>query len=100
MLKLLPVAELKIDRSFVMNMATHERDMNIVRSVIDLAHNMKILVVAEGVESAHVLEHLAEMGCDVAQGYHICKPVPADQLEEWMIRRQNSNKPELKSSLI
>ena len=99
-LKLLPVAELKIDRSFVMNMATHERDMNIVRSVIDLAHNMKILVVAEGVESAHVLEHLAEMGCDVAQGYHICKPVPADQLEEWMIRRQNSNKPELNSSLI
>ena len=88
MLKLLPMAELKIDRSFVMNMVTDAQDMRIVRSVIDLAHNMNILIVAEGVESAQALERLAEMGCDVAQGYHICKPVPANQLEEWMMHRQ------------
>jgi diguanylate cyclase (GGDEF)-like protein len=91
MLKLLPVAELKIDRSFVMNMVTDAQDMSIVRSVIDLAHNMGVLAVAEGVESVQALELLAEMGCDVVQGYHICKPVPAEQLEEWLIRHQNSN---------
>ena len=95
MLKLLPVAELKIDRSFVMNMVTNAQDMRIVRSVIDLAHNMSILVVAEGVESVEALEFLEKMGCDTAQGYHICKPVPADELEEWLARRQNSNNPGL-----
>jgi diguanylate cyclase (GGDEF)-like protein len=91
LIKKLPVAELKIDRSFVMNMVTDAEDMIIVRSVIDLAHNMGLLVVAEGVESVQTLELLAEMGCDVAQGYHICKPVPADQLEAWLARRQNSS---------
>jgi EAL domain-containing protein (putative c-di-GMP-specific phosphodiesterase class I) len=91
MIKMLPVAELKIDRSFVMNMVTDAEDMAIVRSVINLAHNMGLLVVAEGVESAEALELLAEMGCDVAQGYHLCKPVPAVQMEEWLARRQDSN---------
>ncbi len=92
LIKKLPVSELKIDRSFVMNMVTDAEDMIIVRSVIDLAHNMGFLVVAEGVESAQTLELLVEMGCDVAQGYHICKPVPADQLEAWLARRQDSDK--------
>ncbi len=91
LIKKLPVAELKIDRSFVMTMASDLEDLTIVRSVIDLAHNMGLLVVAEGVESAQALELLAEMGCDVAQGYHICKPVSADQLESWLARRQDSN---------
>jgi diguanylate cyclase (GGDEF)-like protein len=91
MIKMLPVAELKIDRSFVMNMVTDAEDLAIVRSVINLAHNMGLLVVAEGVESAEALELLAEMGCDVAQGYHLCKPVSAVQMEEWLARRQDSN---------
>ena len=91
MLKLLPVAELKIDRSFVMNMVNDAQDMRIVRSVIDLAHNMSILVVAEGVESVQALELLEKMGCDAVQGYHICKPVPANELEAWLSRHQNSN---------
>ena len=91
LIKKLPVAELKIDRSFVMNMVADAEDMVIVRSVIDLAHNMGLLVVAEGVESAQALKLLAKMGCDIAQGYHICKPVPADQLEAWLAPRQDSN---------
>ena len=95
MLKLLPVAELKIDRSFVMNMVNDAQDMRIVRSVIDLAHNLGILVVAEGIESEQALDLLTGMGCDVAQGYHICKPVPANAVEEWLVRRQDSKTPGL-----
>ncbi|NMG76603.1 putative bifunctional diguanylate cyclase/phosphodiesterase [Aromatoleum diolicum] len=91
LIKKLPVGELNIDRSFVTNMATSPDDMSIVRSVIDLAHNMGLRVVAEGVESAPVLELLGRMGCDAAQGYHICRPVPGGQLEEWLASREESD---------
>jgi EAL domain-containing protein (putative c-di-GMP-specific phosphodiesterase class I) len=91
LIKKLPVAELKIDSSFVMNMITDAQDMTIVRTVIDLAHNMGLLVVAEGVESAQALKLLKEMDCDVVQGYYVCQPVPADQLEKWLAHRQGSN---------
>lgn len=87
----LPVAELKMDRSLVMKMATDHEDMTIVRSLIDLAHNMGLLVVGEGVESAEVLEMLGRMGCDVAQGYHICEPLPGGDVEQWLASRQGSN---------
>jgi len=87
LIKKLPVAELKIDRSFVQNMVTDADDRTIVRSVIDLAHNMGRLVVAEGVAAAAVLALLGEMGCDAAQGYYICPPVPAGELEQWIARR-------------
>jgi len=91
LIKKLPVAELKIGRSFVINMVADADDMTIVRSVIDLAHNMGLLVVAEGVESAEALELLAGMRCDVAQGYHVGRPMPPEQLEAWLARRQDSN---------
>ncbi|MDP3671520.1 MAG: EAL domain-containing protein [Telluria sp.] len=91
LIKKLPVTELKIDRSFVMNMVSDVDDMTIVRTVIDLAHNMGLQVVAEGVESEQALDLLAAMGCDVVQGYFICKPVPSDQLEQWLARRQEAN---------
>jgi diguanylate cyclase (GGDEF)-like protein len=78
-LKTLPVDTLKIDRSFVMAMDASERDRAIVRSTIELAHNLGLAVVAEGVDSAATLAELARYGCDLAQGFHIARPCPADQ---------------------
>jgi EAL domain-containing protein (putative c-di-GMP-specific phosphodiesterase class I) len=83
-LKRLPVDEVKIDRSFVMNMLRDANDAVIVRSIIDLAHNMKIVVVAEGVEHRKVLDELAELGCDVVQGYYYSKPLPAADIYRWV----------------
>ena len=75
-LRRLPVDELKIDKSFVANMAGDTGDAMIVRSTIDLAHNMGLAVVAEGVEDEAVLERLRELGCDMVQGYLLCQPIP------------------------
>lgn len=75
--------ELKIDKSFVMGMAHDESDAKIVRSTIDLAHNLGLSVVAEGVENAALLQLLAQLSCDEAQGYHISRPIPADDFVAW-----------------
>lgn len=83
-LKNLPVHELKIDRSFVMHMDTNPLDAKIVRSTIDLAHNLDLYVTAEGIENASILEALALLGCDKAQGYHICRPMAFDAFLEWI----------------
>jgi diguanylate cyclase (GGDEF)-like protein len=76
-LKSLPVDVIKIDRSFVMGMMEDESDRAIVRSTIDLAHNLGLAVVAEGVDSKDTLEELARYGCDLAQGFYIARPQPA-----------------------
>lgn len=83
-LKRLPVGELKIDKSFVMKMEEDADDTKIVRSTIDLGHNMGLKVVAEGVENEAVWELLARMGCDIGQGYFISRPMPAERLAEWL----------------
>ncbi|TCK17437.1 diguanylate cyclase (GGDEF)-like protein [Thiogranum longum] len=83
-LKKLPVKELKIDKSFVINMGHDENDAMIVHSTIDLAHNLGLTVVAEGVESRKVLEQLQSQGCDLVQGFHVCKPLPAVKLGGWL----------------
>ena len=83
-LKQLPVAELKIDKSFVMGMATDENDATIVRSTIDLAHNIGLRVVAEGVEDKRTYEMLVELGCDSVQGYYISRPVAPEELLRWV----------------
>jgi EAL domain-containing protein (putative c-di-GMP-specific phosphodiesterase class I) len=83
-LKTLPVKELKIDRSFVAGMATDPDSAVIVRSAMDLGHNLGMTVVAEGVEDSSSRNDLAEMGCDLVQGYHICRPIPAKELEVWI----------------
>jgi diguanylate cyclase (GGDEF)-like protein len=85
-LKRLPVDELKIDRSFVMAMETDEDDAKIVRSTIDLAHNLGLSVVAEGVENAAVLRRLTQLHCDEAQGYHMSRPVPVTELVAFAAR--------------
>jgi diguanylate cyclase (GGDEF)-like protein len=79
-LKRLPVDEIKIDKSFVGGMLGDENDAVIVRSTIDLAHNLGLRVVAEGVEDYETWVQLAELGCDMAQGYYVSRPVPAGQL--------------------
>ncbi len=82
-LKLLPVKYLKIDKSFVLDMLDNENDGIIVHSTIELAHNLGLSVIAEGVESKSVFENLHELGCDYAQGYYISKPMPSSKIEHW-----------------
>jgi diguanylate cyclase (GGDEF)-like protein len=83
-LKRLPLDEVKIDRSFVAGMIQDENDAVIVRSTIDLARNLGLTVVAEGVETAEIMGELAGLRCDTAQGFHISRPVPADELSAWL----------------
>ena len=74
------MSEIKIDRSFVTNLASAGDDVTIVRSTIDLAHNLGLKVVAEGVEHEDVAKQLVEYRCDIAQGFHVGRPAPADDL--------------------
>jgi len=83
-LRRLPLHELKIDKSFVMGMVRDSSDNVIVRSTIDLAHNMGLVVVAEGVEDEATLERLRTLGCDVVQGFFLSRPLAADQVMAWM----------------
>ncbi|MGQ0656809.1 MAG: putative bifunctional diguanylate cyclase/phosphodiesterase [Chromatiales bacterium] len=83
-LKRLPVDELKIDKSFVMHLQPDSDDATIVRSTVELAHNMGLKVVAEGVESAATLSLLRAWHCDFAQGYHISEPLSTEALEQWL----------------
>jgi len=83
-LKKLPASELKIDKSFVKEMDRNQDDATIVRSIIDLAHNLGVDVVAEGVESQEIWEQLRELGCDAGQGYLFSRPLPPERLIEWV----------------
>jgi len=83
-LKRLPVDEIKIDRSFVTHMTVDESDTVIVRSTIDLAHNMGLKVVAEGVEDESTYQLLQRLHCDLVQGFHISHPLPATELVGWL----------------
>jgi EAL domain-containing protein (putative c-di-GMP-specific phosphodiesterase class I)/CHASE2 domain-containing sensor protein len=76
----LPATELKIDKSFVADLAANKRNAIMVRSTIAMAHELGLKVVAEGVEDAECLAHLGEMGCDLAQGWHVGKPMPATDI--------------------
>jgi diguanylate cyclase (GGDEF)-like protein/PAS domain S-box-containing protein len=83
-LRRLPVDELKIDKSFVLEMTADENDALIVRSTIDLAHNLGLRVVAEGIENLETYTRLAQLGCDMAQGFYLARPMPAAALEVWL----------------
>ncbi len=84
-LRKMPIDELKIDRSFVSPMLRNESDLIIVRSTINLGHDLGLNVIAEGVEDSSTLEQLAQLGCDLAQGYHVSKPMPADVFNDWLV---------------
>jgi len=83
-LRKLPVETIKIDKSFVINMAKSQNDAVIVRSTIDLAHNLGLKTVAEGVENQEIWDRLTALGCDEAQGYHMGRPMPAGDLTRWL----------------
>jgi EAL domain-containing protein (putative c-di-GMP-specific phosphodiesterase class I) len=83
-LKRLPVQTLKIDSSFVQTMLSDEQDEIIVHSTINLAHNLGLHVVAEGVETADVYQRLMEFGCDEAQGFYMARPLASDAADIWL----------------
>jgi diguanylate cyclase (GGDEF)-like protein len=85
-LRKMPIDELKIDRSFVSPMLQDESDLIIVRSTINLGHDLGLRVIAEGVEDGATLDELAVLGCDLAQGYHVSRPMPADAFTAWLTR--------------
>ena len=92
-LKSLPLDEVKIDRSFVIGMSDDVNDAAIVRSTIDLARNLGLEVVAEGVETEATMRDLADLRCDVAQGYWLSRPIPAADLVTWLGRRAEAAMP-------
>jgi EAL domain-containing protein (putative c-di-GMP-specific phosphodiesterase class I) len=83
-LRRLPVDEIKIDRSFVQYMARDDSDATIVRTIVDLGRNLGIRVVAEGVEDMETWAKLAEIGCDVIQGYVLARPLGSVELDRWL----------------
>ena len=86
-LRQLPIDEVKIDKSFVLNMSTSQGESFIARSIIELAHNLGLRVVAEGVEDELTRNLLAEMGCDKLQGFLVSRPLPDERLESWLLAR-------------
>jgi diguanylate cyclase (GGDEF)-like protein len=92
-LRQLPVSEIKIDKSFVLNMDSDDNDAVIVRSIIDLARNLGLEVVAEGVETQEVWALLSELGCHRAQGYYLCRPAAAEALTD-LLRDRAAGRPE------
>jgi diguanylate cyclase (GGDEF)-like protein len=86
-LQRLPVREVKVDKSFVLRMAVDPNDAIIVQSIVDLGHSLNLSVVAEGVEDQISWDRLRAMSCDIAQGYHLSKPVPAYEVTRWLNER-------------
>ena len=82
-LKNLPISELKIDKSFILTMASNGDDALIVKSMIDLGHGLNMKVVAEGIETVQALNGLADLQCDIGQGYHLCRPALAETVTQW-----------------
>ncbi len=99
-LRRLPVNELKVDQSFVARMLTDTQDEVIVRSTIDLGHNLGLHVVAEGVESLAVMDRLREFGCDAAQGYCIAQPMAANELIVWLRNAESARSDEAPTAWV
>ena len=83
----LPVTELKLDRAFIAGMTASWRAESIVISTLQLAHALGLVLVAEGAEDQQTVDLLVSMGCDVVQGYHLSRPLPAAQLDRWLDER-------------
>lgn len=94
-LKSLPISRLKIDKSFIIDMIEDENDAMIVRSTVDLAHNLGMKVIAEGIEDKEVMDLLMILGCDQGQGYYINYPVSEDTFEVWLRQYANNANPSL-----
>ncbi|NND53412.1 MAG: EAL domain-containing protein [Gammaproteobacteria bacterium] len=94
-LQRLPIDEIKVDRSFVGNLPEHSQNAAIVRAIINMAHNLGLEVVAEGVETSPALRWLREEGCERAQGYFLSKPMPVDEFVPWMREWESLTRNEL-----
>lgn len=88
----LPFSQLKIDRSFVLDCTSDRQSGTLVRTMIDLAHKLHMLVVAEGVETEETMNRLREWGCDTAQGYHISRPMPPADIPNWLKSRPKTKR--------
>lgn len=91
-LRRLPVRELKVDQSFVQNLLLDEQDGVIVRSTIDLGHNLGLVVVAEGIESMPILDRLTMLGCDIGQGYGISRALSPSRFRTWLLNHQQAGR--------
>nr|WP_247887240.1 EAL domain-containing protein [Azospirillum sp. SYSU D00513] len=91
-LRRIDIDSIKIDRSFLTDVRPGSRDADLVRQIIRLAQSLRLSVVAEGVETAEHRSFLEEAGCDMLQGYHIARPMPAADLRDWLARRQDGRK--------
>jgi len=100
LLKKLPLSQIKIDKSFVQTLRADSGDAIIVKSIIDLGHNMGLLVTAEGVESNYCWNLLNSYRCDLVQGYLISAPLTSDELREWYLRLQDRHVNKLDYSFI
>jgi EAL domain-containing protein (putative c-di-GMP-specific phosphodiesterase class I) len=80
----LPIDEIKLDRTFSAHLVHESRSVAIVRSTVDLTHALGLRMVVEGVEDARTLAILAELGCDLVQGWHLGRPMPADAFERFV----------------
>jgi EAL domain-containing protein (putative c-di-GMP-specific phosphodiesterase class I) len=96
-LQRLPTNNIKIDKSFVLKLAENTNDVAIVKSIIDLGHNLGQTILAEGVEHESVLEILSQLHCDSAQGYYMSKPLPVRDIDAWVSARVRSDAPDLRS---
>jgi EAL domain-containing protein (putative c-di-GMP-specific phosphodiesterase class I) len=85
----LPVDDLKLDRAFVAHCDTDPRSAAIVKSTVELAHNLDMRMIAEGVENEAVLDRLRRWDCDLVQGYHLSRPQPPERLTPWLRERQS-----------
>lgn len=91
-LRHIPARQLKIDRSFVVDLSTSTEARAVVEAIVQLAHAVRMQVVAEGVETEEQLQMLRDLGCDVLQGFHIARPMPADAVPVWMSTRENAQR--------
>jgi diguanylate cyclase len=97
-LKNLPISELKIDKSFILTMDSNADDALIVKSMIDLGHSLNMKVVAEGIETARAMSTLADLQCDIGQGYHLCRPALPEALMQWYGQHAVDSLPPIKSA--
>ena len=98
-LRRLPVAELKVDRSFTADVAADPRATAIVRTTVDLAHSLGLRLVAEGVEDEETLGRLRRLGCDTSQGYHHSRPLPAEAVDAWLAEHAPTTAPASRGAL-
>ncbi|WP_413700507.1 EAL domain-containing protein [Psychromonas sp. KJ10-10] len=88
-LKRFPLDELKVDRSFIIEVPSKKDDCAIVKAIIAMAHSLELSVVAEGVEEQNQLEFLKEVGCDIIQGFYFSKPLVADEFEQYVLSKND-----------